>query len=92
MPYKKIICAALTLVCAACSILFLDNQDLWGSTLRLDEETVFAVYCNMSGEEPNEQDLEDFCYQRGRLLSELNRVSWQNPDHETKGLLAESAR
>ncbi len=47
-------------------LFFLTCHDLYASNLILDEEAVFCVYHKLSVSDMDDQDIEDFCFKRGR--------------------------
>jgi len=46
--------------------LFLGDQGICCSSFPLDSETVFCIYYKISGEDMEEQDLEELCFSSGR--------------------------
>ena len=66
MYLKRILCAVIISIYSIILSPLSGIQDLWGSTFPLDEESVFCSYFIMSGDKPDEQDIEEFCFQSGR--------------------------
>ena len=66
MHLKRLCYSAMISICYIFLTPFLGIHDPLCSTLPFDDESVFCSYFIISGDEPDEQDIEEFCFQSGR--------------------------
>ena len=66
MCFKKCLHWTVIVLYSGIVFLLLSDGGICGSPLPLDKETVFCIYYKMSGENMEEQDLEELCRNLGR--------------------------